>query len=267
MRSRDKITAAVAAALFHILVIAALLAAVLRFPPDGVDKWPPEDEGTVELQELDDLYAAGEYVRTGDIPIPASEPSEAAPSQAETAPEPSPGPDRADAGSKGDPSPTLTSPKTSPAKEQAKPKGPTKKQLEAEKKRQEAASRQKARKKAEAATSKAFGGKGKGSPGQADGNTSASGAFSGKPGNGLRGRTAEHWGSVRSTKTGTIAIRVRVNSQGRVTSATYDPSRSSGAAAADTRMRQRCVAASRESRFSVLEGSPEASGTITWRFE
>ncbi len=266
MRSREKIIAVVVAALFHAFVITALLLTVLRFPPKGVDKWPPADEGAVELQELEDLYAAGDSVRTGDIPLPSPEPTEAAPSQAETAPEPSPGPDAADAGAKADPSPTLTSTKPTPAKEQAKPKGPTKEQLEAEKKRQEAAARQKAQKEAEAATAKAFGGKGKGTPGQADGNTAA-GAFAGKPGNGLRGRTAEHWGSVKSTKTGTIAIRVRVNSQGRVTSATYDPSRSSGAAAADTRMRQLCVAASRESRFSVLEGSPEASGTITWRFE
>ncbi len=265
MRARDKITAAAIAVLFHLLVVTALLTSVLRFPPKGVE-WPPADEHPVELQELEDLYSTGEFVRTGDLPTPAEEPSEAAPSAAETAPEPSPGPDAADAGTAGEPSPTLTSEKTAPAKEQAKPKGPTKEQLEAEKKRQEAAARQKARKEAEAATAKAFGAKGKGTPGQPDG-TAAAGSFAGKPGNGLKGRTAEHWGSVKSTKTGTIAIRVRVNSQGRVTSATYDPSRSSGAAAADTQMRQRCVAASRESRFSVLEGSPEASGTITWKFE
>ena len=266
MRSRDKITAAVVAVLLHAVVAGALIATALRFPPKGIDQWPPDDSGAVELQELEDLYASGDYVRTGDLPVPAAEPSEAAPSAAETSPEPAPGPDASDAGTKGDPSPTLTSEKTSPAREKAKPKGPTKEQLEAEKKRQEARARQKAAKEAEAATAKAFGSKGKGTPGQPDGN-SAAGSFSGKPGNGLRGRTAEHWGSVRSTKTGTIAIRVRVNSQGRVTYATYDPSRSSGAAAADTRMRQLCVAASKQSRFSVLEGAPEASGTITWKFE
>lgn len=266
MRSREKITAAAVAALFHLLVATALLTTVLRFPPKGVDKWPPEEEGSVEMQELEDLYAAGDYVRTGDLPLPVSEPSDAAPSSAETAPDAAPGPDDADAGAKGDPSPALTSEKTSPAKEAAKPKGPTKEQIEAEKKRQEAQARQKAQKEAEAATAKAFGAKGSGTPGQPDGNAAA-GSFSGKPGNGLRGRTAEHWGTVRSTKTGTIAIRVRVNSQGRVTSAVYDPSRSSGAAAADTRMRQLCVEASKQSRFSVLEGSPEASGTITWKFE
>lgn len=266
MRYREKITAAAVAALFHLLLVGALLATVLRFPPKGVDKWPPEEEGTVEMLELEDLYASGDYVRTGDLPTPVSEPSEAAPSAADNAPEPSPGPDAADAGAKADPTPPVTTEKPSPAKEKAKPKGPTKEQIEAEKKRQEAQAKQKAKKEAEAATAKAFGGKGKGTPGQADGN-SPTGSFSGKPGNGLKGRTAEHWGSVRSTKTGTIAIRVRVNSQGRVTSATYDPSRSSGAAAADTQMRQRCVEASRQSRFSVLEGSPEASGTITWKFE
>lgn len=266
MRSREKITAAVVAVLFHLLVAMALLTTVLRFPPKGVDQWPPEDEGAVEMQELEDLYASGDYVRTGDLPVPVSEPSEAAPSAAESAAEASPGPDLADAGVKADPTPVTTTEKPSPAKEKAKPKGPTKEQLEAEKKRQEAKAKQKAQKEAEAATAKAFGGKGKGTPGQADGNATK-GSFSGKPGNGLKGRTAEHWGSVRSTKTGTIAIRVRVNSKGQVTSATYDPSRSSGAAAADTQMRQRCIAASKQSRFSVLEGSPEASGTITWKFE
>ncbi|MDE7142338.1 MAG: hypothetical protein K2O33_05550, partial [Muribaculaceae bacterium] len=106
MRSREKITAAAVAVLFHILVGAALLATVLRFPPKGVDQWPPEEEGAVEMQELEDLYASGDYVRTGDLPVPSAEPSEAAPSAAETAPEAAPGPDAADAGVKADPSPT-----------------------------------------------------------------------------------------------------------------------------------------------------------------
>lgn len=251
--------------LFHGLLLLCLFFCFLTYPPAGMREIPPAQEKEIVFDEVEELYASGEFVRTGDT-FDETVNDVPAPSDAEQ-PEPSQdAPDLRDAGSKADPSKMVASERPSPMKADKKPKGPTKEQIEAEKARQEAQRREQARKTAEQATRKAFGGKGKGQSGQADGNSST-GAVSGTPGNGVRGRTLEHWDKVSSTKIGEIAIRVKVDSKGKVVSASYDPSRSNGAVAADTKMRERCRRKSLECRFSVKEGAPTASGTIVWHFK
>lgn len=258
--------AAAATVAFHALLLLCLLFSFLRYPPDDVEKWPPEPVKEIVFEDVEELYASGEFVRTGDqFDDPVAD-SDNAPSNQDSDEPTQPGPDKANAGHKADPKAPVASKKESPMKVKDQPKGPTKEELEQEKKRQEAKRQQQAKKTADDATRNAFGGKGKGKQGQADGNSDI-GASSGTPGSGVEGRTLEHWDRVASTKVGVIAIRVKVNSEGRVVSASYSPNGSNGAVAGDTRMRQRCVAKSKECRFSVKKGAPEASGYIYWRFK
>lgn len=250
--------------LFHGALLLVLLLTFLRYPPRGMEEFPPEQPREIVFDEVEDIYASGEFVRTGDT-FDSTVNDEAAPSSADE-PEPSQdAPDLKDAGPKGDPSKLVSTEKESPMKVSKKPKGPSKEDEKREEARREAQRREQAKKTAADATKKAFGGKGKGQSGQTDGNSSK-GAVSGTPGNGVAGRTLEHWDRVASTKIGEIAIRVKVDSQGKVVSASYDPSRSNGAVAGDTRMREACRRKSLECRFSVKEGAPTASGVITWRF-
>lgn len=261
---KSKLIALIATALFHGLILLMLLFCFLKYPPEGMKQYPPEPEKEIVFNEVEELYASGEFVRVGDT---YEETLNDAPAESgvENDVPPQNGPDAADAGVAADPSKVVSSDRPSPMKVDNKPKGPTKEEIEAEKARQEAARREKAKKNADDATKKAFGGSGSGQSGQADGNA-ASGSISGTPGNGVKGRTLEHWDKVSSTKIGEIAIRVKVDSKGKVISATYDPSRSTGAVAGDTSMRERCRRKSLDCRFSVKEGAPTASGTIIWHF-
>lgn len=267
MRRKDKIYAILGTLLFHAAVLLCFVFSFLKFPPDDVVDFPPAEENEIIFDEVEELYASGEFVRTGDNVedmIPTDEP---APSSVESKEPTQDATDLKNAGKPAEPKQTVKSKRESPMKVQEKPKGPTKEEIEKEKARQEAKRQQEARKNAEDATKKAFGGgKGKGTPGSANGN-SDTGATTGQPGNGVKGRSLEHWSSVSSRKTGEIVIRVKVNSQGKVVEAAYQASGSSGAAAADKAMRDRCVAQSLQCRFSVLEDSPVQSGTITWRFK
>lgn len=256
--------AAAATVLLHGGIVVALLFSFLRYPPRDADIFPPAPTREISFEEVEDLYTSGEFVRVGDTFDETVNDSPEASSDDQPLPSQD-GPDAADAGPKGDPGKMVSSNQESPMKADKTPKGPTKEELQAEQQRREAEARQQAKKNAEEATRKAFGGKGKGQSGQTDGNSSA-GAVSGTPGNGVAGRTLEHWDRVSSTKIGEIAIRVKVDSSGKVISATYDPAHSNGAVAGDTAMREACRRKSLECRFSVKEGSPTASGLITWRF-
>jgi len=267
MRKSDRIYALAGALIFHLILLAVFLCTFLTYPPAGVEQWPPEPQNEIVFDELEELYAAGEFVRTGDNLEELAPIDEPAPST-ETVKEPTQ--DAADADNAGKvatPKKVVTTERESPAKVEKKPHGPTKEQIQAEKERQEAKRQQQAKKNVADATKKAFGGgKGKSTPGSEEGKTKT-GATTGTPGNGLKGRTLESWTTVGSTKLGVIVVRVKVDAKGRVVSASYDAAASSGTVAADAQMRSNCIARSRQCRFSVLEGSPVQSGTISWVFK
>lgn len=267
MRKSDRIYALAGTVAFHVVLLLVLLFSFLRFPPEGADEWPEEPRPEIVFEEMEELYAAGEFVRTGDNMAEYVPDDEPAPSDVSN-PEPTQdAADAANAGKAADPAPALTSKQPSPAKTEQKPKGPTKEEIAAEKARQEAKKQQQTKKNVDAATARAFGGgKGATTAGSAEGN-SATGSVTGTPGNGLKGRSLEKWTSVRGRKLGSITVNVKVDSQGRVVNATYNAARSSGTVSADENMRRQCVARSKECRFSVLEGSPVQSGTITWTFK
>ena len=107
---------------------------------------------------------------------------------------------------------------------------------------------------------------GSGKAGSPNGNSS-SGALTGKPGiGGLGGYTLENWSRPSSSLEGTITIQVKVNARGNVVSASY--ASGTGAAAGNQAARNSCIAAARQSSFSVPKNTTtDAVGTITYRFE
>lgn len=268
MRYSQRIYGIIATVAFHLVLLLILFRGMLTYPPDDTAAWPPQPEELIEARELEPLYQAGELVRLGDnIAAPTPDDLEA-PSNADAAEPSQDGIDPADNGHAGKPNPQLTQKQPSPAQIKQPQKGPTKAELEAERKRQEARQQQQARKTAEDAARRAFSrdkdAKGTGKAGQPEG-TPDKGSYTGTPGNGL-GRSIEHWGAVKSTRPGTIAIRVTVDAQGKVTSARYTSSGSTGAVAADVAMRRRCEQAARDCQFSRAEGSKPATGIIYWKF-
>lgn len=256
---RDSLIAVLLTILIYAGVIAVCLFTFLRFPPGG-EPLPlpqPEDDG---------ILLGGEYVMLGDnLSLALNSTDEAAPDQ--TATEASTeADDLINAGEQAEPTPVVTSKQESPMKVTEKPKpektGPTKEEL---------AAQEKARREKEAADKikkqMSFSGKGsgKGSAGSPNGNSST-GAPSGSPGHNLAGRTIESFDKPSAQLSGEIRIRVKVNAKGQVIAATYEGG--SGPAAANSTVRQRCVNASRKSRFSVRTDSDgDQSGVITWRFK
>lgn len=256
---RDSVIAALLTLLIYAGIIVVCFFACLKFPPGG-EPLPlpqPEDDG---------ILLGGEYVMLGDDPsLAVNSPEEAAPDETSTeaAPEAD---DMVNAGESAEPAPAVTSKQESPMKVKEKPKpektGPTKEEI---------AAREKARREKEAADKikkqMTFSGKGsgQGKAGSPNGN-STTGAASGSPGHNLAGRTIESFDKPSAQLSGEIRIRVKVNAKGQVVSATYEGG--SGPAAANSTVRQRCVNASRRSRFSVRTDSDgDQSGVITWRFK
>lgn len=256
------ITAAVTLVLL-IWMITTNLDISLDFTTDR--KWPPVDSS--------EIVFGGEFVKLGDFSQPLRQNNRHTSSETQTTEEPShDATDLQNSGPRSAEEPEIiSSERTSPAKIEKKEKpektGPSKEELaERERIRQEREQAQKS-KKINSGMKNTFNKPGKatdGKEGSPHGNSTI-GSTSGSPGYSLKGRTAEGWGRPSSTHGGTITITVKVNRQGHVVSATY--AGGTGSAAAQPSVRQSCIQAARQSRFSVDENAPaEQTGTITWTF-
>lgn len=262
--NRRHLTAILATVLFHAMVVAILVFVYLRYPgsEDNDRTWPPVDSSEV-------LFG-GEYVMIGDSPQSADNSSEPAPDRSDAESAPSPEAEALEnSGEPAEPAPVITSKQPSPAKTEAKPKpektGPSKEEREAaEKARREQEQRQAINNKVKFGKN-GTGGQGSGTPGQPDGN-STFGAVNGSPGYNLKGRTLAQWHKPPKGPLGSITIRVSVNRQGKVTSATYLSG--TGAAAASLETRRNCERAALQSQFSVdMDAAAAQTGTITYSFD
>lgn len=264
--TRSKAAAATAITVVLLLLWMLLADIDVSMLDDPARKWPPVDSS--------EIVFGGTFVRLGDLPRPMAQASRTKPAKSTSTEQPShQGTDRTDAGERAAAAPDIvSSERPSPAKvtkkEPPAKTGPTKEELaERERIKREKEQAEKARrinsgmqgrfsKSQTSATA---------NPGSPGGNSST-GALAGSPGYSLSGRTPEGWGRPASAHSGTIRIRVKVNRQGRVTEASYDGG--TGSAAAQAGVRQSCLAAARQSRFSVdLNAPAEQTGYITWTFK
>ncbi|MDE7145594.1 MAG: TonB family protein [Duncaniella sp.] len=261
---RNKLIALVCTVVFHIALVVLLLSLYLHYPgaEDNERTWPPVDSSEV-------LFG-GEYVMIGDKPELAATNSEPAPAEAEATEAPAPEAEALEnSGEPADPAPVISSERPSPAKVEKKPApektGPTKEEREAaERAKKEQETRNAIANKVQFGKT-GTGGSGSGNAGSPNGNSTV-GAVSGSPGFNLKGRSLASWHTPASAPLGTITIRVTVNRQGKVTSASYMSG--TGAAAANSAARKSCENAAMRSQFSVDNNAPASqTGTITYRFQ
>lgn len=267
--NKNKTIALIATLAVHIVALLILVFTCLHY------KWPPDEAVLAEQKPQEEIMFGGEFVQLGNVEQPAADEMQpSSPAEAtETADEPKlPGNELKDAGeAQEQPKQVVTQKSESPMKvkkeeePKQKPKGATKsEQAEQDKlKAQQEAERKKISNRVKFGTS---GASGSGKAGSPNGN-STSGALTGKPGiGGLGGYTLENWSRPSSSLEGTITIQVKVNARGNVVSASY--AGGTGAAAGNQATRSSCIAAARQSSFSVPKNTTtDAVGTITYRFE
>lgn len=239
----------------------------------------PLDEANTELKQ-DTIMFGGEYVMLGDMPD-ATEGEDlsgenAAEEVQETEQAEVNGDDLKDAGEPvKEPAPVVTTPKESPMKVKEKPKedpnkktGPAVDKKKDEKKEQVKQATNPTNDATNSRVKNAFGsggGSGSGKQGSPNGN-SDQGPTLGKPGlGGLQGYTLENWAkpNPNSKWNGTISVRVRVNTRGRVVEA--HAVSGSGEAYSHSEIRRSCEQAALKSSFSVpVNTTTEGVGTVTY---
>lgn len=241
---RHRAIAAAATLLFHALLIAALVAGVLRYSSEhDQPEWPPADSS--------EILFGGEFVMVGDQGAAEAE------AAAETA-------DVSDVSDVSDV--TDVTDVAAPSGDIKVPKAPKDLKVPKDLKdpKAEAEKAEKAEK-AEAIKDRVSFGKGKGKAGQPDGN-SADGAVSGIAASGLGNRKAVSLPSPEKGPMGKIVVKITVDRNGNVTSAAY----LSGVAPANASAsaRRSCVEAARRSRFSADPDAPASqTGTITYTYK
>lgn len=240
---RHRAIAAAATLLFHALLIAALVAGVLRYSSEhDQPEWPPADSS--------EILFGGEFVMVGDQGAAEAE------AAAETA-DVSDVSDVTDVTDVAAPSGDIKVPKALKVS-----KDPKAEKAEAEKAEAEKAEKAE---KAEAIKDRVSFGKGKGKAGQPDGN-SADGAVSGIAASGLGNRKAVSLPSPAKGPMGKIVVKITVDRNGNVTSAAYLSGIAPANASASAR--RSCVEAARRSRFSADPDAPASqTGTITYTYK
>ncbi len=235
---RHRAIAAAATLLFHALLIAALVAGVLRYSSEqDQPEWPPADSS--------EILFGGEFVMVGDQG--ASEDEAAAETETAEAVE--------------EPGNDIKVLKVSKDLKDLK----VPKAEKAEKAEKNEAEKAEKAEKAEAIKNRVSFGKGKGKAGQPDGN-SADGAVSGIAASGLGNRKAVSLPPPEKGPMGKIVVKITVDRNGNVTSAAY----LSGVAPANASAsaRRSCVEAARRSRFSADPDAPASqTGTITYTYK
>ena len=242
---RNRKIAIAATAILHVAVLLILVFSYLHYHFEPLE----EKEKTSEI-----TFFGSEYVMLGDALSENTGKSE---------PEPV----------KREPEPVVVAQEKheSPMKVEKKPNkpeksGPTKEELaEQERIKAEKEARRKTNSKVQNAFGKSSSKQGSGSAGSPAGNSNT-GARTGAPGvSGLAGYTIDHWERPSSPVEGKVVIKVRVNSRGRIISASYQSG--SGTAAGNTDVRRRCERAAMRSSFSVPVGAiDEAVGYLTYIF-
>jgi outer membrane biosynthesis protein TonB len=271
-KNKNEIIAIIATLLLHVVVLLILVFNSLHY------QFPPKDANQLETQvQNEEIMFGGEYVMLGNTPEPtaSNEMQSQSPEQAdEVQQEPNiAGEDLEDAGEPAKQAkPTVTSKAESPMKIKEKPEVVKPKKTGPASDDNVTSKTEKVKRGVDAATNSrvkgAFGkssGNGSGKQGSPNGN-SDSGALNGRPGiGGLVGYTLEYWGRPHSQWEGTVVIRVRVNTRGKVVEARCVGG--TGGAYAHPSVRRDCEQESMKSAFSVPKNTTtEGIGTITWRF-
>lgn len=267
-----------AIALCATLLIAVATVLLLRFSTLTIDatprRWPPVHDGEIALADDEQFFDVIE-----DIPEPVPSAAEAAPAvnpvkeNRKSDPAPQSGHDMRDRGAAGNAPVHTTSTRPSPVKaekkEQVKPAGPTKEELERR-------AAEEARRRANAATASAFqksagknntanSGKTEGNSGSPAGKSqSVHGTGTGTVGGGWR---LPAYAKVPATVTGSIKMMVRIDRQGKVTSVSFQGG--DAPAATDSRLRAAVEAEVRSRRFTRTDSNApdQATAYITYRFK
>ncbi len=268
---KDRAIAATATLIIVVMCAWIVASVYLHYTPPAERTWPPVDESAILLPEdIADIMPVTATPSDALSPAPREARAEEGYSQGAD-PVPHDPMDDVNAGpASAVPTPPISSEQESPVKVTPVPEnvttGPSKEELEQQRKEREQQARSQQR---NSAMKNAFG-KSHSTPnatagGDSDGKAPV-GIKHGQPNYRLSGRTMSGWGTAQVTApSGTVVVEVRVNRQGKVTEATYKSG--TGVAASMVAVRNDCVRRAKTSSFSVNNNAPaEQIGTITYSF-